>query len=381
MHGLLETAVLTLAALPGELTSLNLLSRMSLREGVLPVPVYSIAIIAFDDVSPSFTTTDTVGNSVLGDTYTIASDASPITIQIDDDDDEFDDGFIDPPGNSTGANNQLVAEPVTINGVTYGPPSSGGTPEDQVELEFAFTTTDGDTYYVVRINGVNVGLSGPTLPQAGQTFTIASATDGQDDPYDDIPCFVSGTRIRTPGGERLVETLTAGDLIETIDDGPQPLLRNMTTVVTTARLTNRPELRPVHFAKGAVGNAHAMRLSPQHRVLIQGWRAELLYGESEVLVPAKALINGRTVQVLEQVRPVQYHHLLFDRHQLLVSDGAITESLFPGGRIARGAELHGLRELAALFGPELRGSEMRRPELVRPVIAMREARALRGFVQ
>ncbi|MEO1399025.1 MAG: Hint domain-containing protein, partial [Pseudomonadota bacterium] len=255
-----------------------------------------------------------------------------------------------------------------------------GTPQEQIELEFAFTTTDGDTYYVVRIDGVNVGLTGTTLPEAGQTFTIASAADGQDEPYDEIPCFVSGTRIRTSEGERLVETLTAGDLIETVDDGPQPLLRNLTTIVTTARLSSCPELRPVHFEKGAVGNVHAMRLSPQHRVLIRGWRAELLYGESEVLVPAKALINGQTVRVLKQVEAVQYHHLLFDRHQLLVSDGAITESLFPGGRVARGAELTGLRELAALYGPELCCIGPRSPALVRPVIAVREAQALRSFV-
>ncbi|MEM9426140.1 MAG: Hint domain-containing protein [Pseudomonadota bacterium] len=340
------------------------------------MPVYSIAIIAFDDVSPAFSTTETVGGSVDGDTFTIASGAEPITIRIDDDDAEFDDGFIDPPGNSTGANNQLVAEPVTINGVSYGPPSAGGTPQDQVELEFAFTTTDGDTYYVVRIDGVNVGLSGPTLPQPGQTFTIDSTSDGEDAPYDDIPCFVSGTLIDTPMGERPVETLEPGDLVETVDDGPQPLLRNLSTVLSRDRLGAMPNLRPIHFAPDTVGNTRAMRLSPQHRVLIRGWRAELLFGETEVLVPAKALVNGRDVRIVPPTVRITYHHLLFDRHQLVISDGAITESLYPQGAIARGTEVQALREFAALFGTDPVGE---RPSalLVRPVITMRDAQVLR----
>ena len=84
------------------------------------MPVYTISIIQFDDISPDFTTTDTVGNSVVGDTYTVSATAEPITIFIDDDDPDFDDGYIDPPNNSTSGNNQLVAEPLTVNGVDYG---------------------------------------------------------------------------------------------------------------------------------------------------------------------------------------------------------------------------------------------------------------------
>ena len=89
--------------------------------------MFSIGIIQFADVTPGFSTTDTVGGSVEGDTFSVSGTAEPIAIFIDDDDYEFDDGFIDPPGNLTGANNQLVAEPVVINGIAYGPATSGGT--------------------------------------------------------------------------------------------------------------------------------------------------------------------------------------------------------------------------------------------------------------
>lgn len=89
------------------------------------MPLFTIGLIQFDDITPSFTTTDTVGNSVTGDTFTVSSSAQPITVVLEDDDTEFDDGFIDPPNNSTSGNNQLVAEPVTINGVDYGPAVAG----------------------------------------------------------------------------------------------------------------------------------------------------------------------------------------------------------------------------------------------------------------
>jgi hypothetical protein len=38
-----------------------------------------------------------------------------------------------------------------------------------------------------------------------------------------VPCFVAGTLIATPEGEKLVETLQPGDLVLTHDDGPQPI--------------------------------------------------------------------------------------------------------------------------------------------------------------
>ncbi len=55
----------------------------------------------------------------------------PITLFIPDDDSGLDDGFIDPPGNSMSATNQLIVEPMTTNGVAYVLVTAGGTPEDR----------------------------------------------------------------------------------------------------------------------------------------------------------------------------------------------------------------------------------------------------------
>ena len=327
------------------------------------MPLFTIGLIQFDDITPGFTTTDTVGNSVTGDTFAVSASAQPITVIIEDDDNEFDDGFIDPPNNSTGGNNQLVAEPVTINGVTYGPAISGGTPQDQIELEFAFTTTDGDTFFVVRIEGVNVGLSGPELPSAGLTFTVDTPSDGEDEPYGDIPCFCEGTEIDTPSGPVVVEKLSAGDLVTTLDNGPQPILRVALRAVSVAQQVSDPSLRPVVFHVGALGNDRVLRVSQQHRVLISGWPSEINFGCEQVLVPSKALVNFKTITIAPPDEERRYFHLLFADHQLVRSDGIITESLFPG---AEGAYPEGVREFEKLF----------QCSTVRPVVRTRDARVL-----
>ncbi|PWE51378.1 hypothetical protein DEM26_04235 [Thioclava sp. NG1] len=38
------------------------------------------------------------------------------------------------------------------------------------------------------------------------------------------PCVTKGTRLATPRGPRRVESLQPGDLVTTLDDGPQPVL-------------------------------------------------------------------------------------------------------------------------------------------------------------
>jgi Ca2+-binding RTX toxin-like protein len=38
-----------------------------------------------------------------------------------------------------------------------------------------------------------------------------------------IPCFTTGTMIRTPHGDVRIEELAIGDLVCTLDNGPQPL--------------------------------------------------------------------------------------------------------------------------------------------------------------
>ncbi|MGB3316719.1 MAG: Hint domain-containing protein, partial [Albidovulum sp.] len=139
-----------------------------------------------------------------------------------------------------------------------------------------------------------------------------------------IPCFVAGTLIATSKGQIPVEDLTPGDLVLTHDDGPQPL-RWIGRRVVPADGT----FAPVRIEAGTFGNHDTLLVSPQHRVLIRHMQAELLFGEAEVLVAAKDLVNRNSVQIVTG-GTVEYVHLLFDRHQVIYSAGLPSESYLPG---------------------------------------------------
>lgn len=338
------------------------------------MPDYTIAIIQLDDI-PGISATDTVGTSMEGNTYTVSGVATPILITVDDDDLNFEDAFIETGGS------QLIAEPVTVNGTAYGPATPGGTPQDVIELEFAFTTSTGETYYIVRIDGVNVGLTGATLPAAGSSFSvpIGGSSDGQATPWDGLACFVSGTLIDTPDGPRPVEELSEGDLVNTIDNGPLPIRRAARTTLSVADLMASPHLRPICLGPGVLGNEAELRVSPQHRVLRGNWKTQLYFGEDEALVPAKALLGSKGVSVAPLTGPVTYHHLLFDAHQLITSNGAVTESLYPDAAAARShaAGIEELRELMPELETELAANGGAVPKSARPLLRRKEGALLR----
>jgi hypothetical protein len=69
-----------------------------------------------------------------------------------------------------------------------------------------------------------------------------------------VICFTPGTRIMTPKGEMLIDSLREGDLVQTKDNGPQPVRWIGSRRMTGARLFAMPKLRPVRIAPGLFGN-------------------------------------------------------------------------------------------------------------------------------
>jgi len=92
-------------------------------------------------------------------------------------------------------------------------------------------------------------------------------------------------------------------------------------------------------------------VSPLHRVLIRDSLAEILFGETEVLVAARDLVNDRSVTRREGGQ-VEYVHLMFDRYQVVFSEGLETESYLPGPQTSDSFEAEVLAEITAIF-PEI----------------------------
>lgn len=183
----------------------------------------------------------------------------------------------------------------------------------------------------------------------GKTGT-AQLTDGTTVNFSQIEkiiCFAGDSRIETPFGPRSVQELKAGDLVLTRDNGPQPI-----RWVGTKTVAGRGKLAPIIFAKGSIGNSHALQVSPQHRMLIDDYRAELLFGQREVIAAASFLVNGADI-IQQETDNITYYHLLFDHHEIIKSAGAWSESYQPGDYSLAGPNPKAREEVFALF-PELR---------------------------
>ncbi len=233
-------------------------------------------------------------------------------------------------------------------------------------------STTGSSITITQINGVDVVAGDTVTLSTGQAITLnadgtftaladndiesvhftygVTDADGVTDTayvtLNSVPCFVAGTLIATPDGERPVEDLVPGDLVLTHDSGPQPV-----RWIGRRRIAAEGSLAPIRIAANTYGQHRTLLVSPQHRVLIRDALAELLFGEREVLVAAKDLVNDHNVRPVVGGE-VEYVHILFDSHQVVFSEGLATESFLPGPQTTKSFEREVIEEICTIF-PEL----------------------------
>lgn len=176
-----------------------------------------------------------------------------------------------------------------------------------------------------------------------------------------VACFVAGAMIDTLRGPMAVEAVMPGDMVFTRDHGFQPVRWSGRTTVASAG-----ELAAVVIPSGTLGNDAELRVSPQHRLLLTGWRAELHCGEHEVLVKAIHLVRCGLLRQDRSARPVTYCHLMFDRHEIIRANGMWSESCYPDPRGLHHLDPEGFDELVRLF-PAMAGDHPG------PVLARMEA--------
>ena len=142
-----------------------------------------------------------------------------------------------------------------------------------------------------------------------------------------IVCFANGTEIATPDGFTAIEELRAGDMVLTKDAGARPVRWIGSRKIGLCELINDPKLRAVIIP---VPGGDVLRVSRQHRILVTGNIAQRMFGETEILVPAKDLIGHCGVHVDQSVEDLTYYHVLLDDHHLLNANGVAAESLYLG---------------------------------------------------
>lgn len=220
-----------------------------------------------------------------------------------------------------------------------------------------FQTTTGQVFLAPSQSAAtNAVLSSAAITSIKLNSLVASGSVSAglltNRPQVDFVCFAAGTLIRTPEGEVAVETLAPGALVLTADQGAQPVRWVGRAEID---LSQSPHLRPVRIARGALGDGLPradLTVSPQHRVLVRSKIAQRMFGAAEVLVAAKQLLTLEGIALAEDLDRVTYVHFLFDRHQLVWSNGAPTESLFTGPQALDSVGPAARAEIMALF-PEL----------------------------
>jgi hypothetical protein len=159
-------------------------------------------------------------------------------------------------------------------------------------------------------------------------------------------CLTRGTLIDTPEGPKYIETLEEGDLVNTLDAGPKPI-----RWIGSRKMPAQGHLAPVLIKAGAMGNIRDLKVSQNHRMLVRGPQAELLFGERDVLVAAKHLVNDSTIRIVEG-GIADYFHMLFDTHQIIFAEACPTESLYPGEQALGTVSEEARGEILEIF-PEL----------------------------
>ncbi|MGI4944704.1 MAG: Hint domain-containing protein [Janthinobacterium lividum] len=187
-----------------------------------------------------------------------------------------------------------AGDSINLHGLAYNT-------SDSVSVSGSVVTLGVDgTSYILDITGVGaLGLS--------------SAADGSL-VLSQAPCYVAGTGIATPKGERQVEDLQAGDVVILATGGTAPIVW-----VGHRRVRNADPVRIVSGAFGPGLPARDLVLSPEHALFLNGH-----------LVPAHVLVDATSV-IQEAWASVTYYHVELDRHGVLLAEGLPAESYLDTG--------------------------------------------------
>ena len=174
----------------------------------------------------------------------------------------------------------------------------------------------------------------------GEIFNVAAAADGVGGTAVTVSpaCYCRGTLIRTDRGDVAVEALSIGDGLLTVS-GERRLVKWIGRRSYAGRfLAANPHVQPVRFRAGSLGDGLPRRdllVSPNHAMFLD-----------RLLIPARCLVNGRTIVQDCSLDRVDYYHVELDTHDVLLAEGAPSETFLDDD--SRGM-FHNAHEFAAIY--------------------------------
>jgi hypothetical protein len=176
------------------------------------------------------------------------------------------------------------------------------------------------------------------------TDSVGGAVSFSIDPFlfiDDSaanPCYCRGTLIATENGEVPVEQLRIGDRVITRSAPARPIRWIGRRSYAGRFALGQREILPICIKRNALDHDVARRdlwISPNHAMYLEG-----------VLIEAKDLVNGVSIYQAEAVDEIEYFHIELDSHEVIIAEGAWSESFINDDN--RGL-FHNAHEYAALY--------------------------------
>jgi hypothetical protein len=188
-----------------------------------------------------------------------------------------------------------------------------------------------------------------------------------------VVCFAAGTLIMTPQGERPVESLRSGDLVVTVSGRGavfKPVLWVGRREVDLDTHPRAADVAPILVMPGALGEGmphRPLRVSPDHAMLVD-----------DVLVPARLLVDGEMIRATPAKGRVTYFHVELEAHDILLAEGAPSESYIDFGNRSAFDNAGMVRMLHPDFAPRREGGMPRvtsGPALDKALTSLAERRA------
>ena len=199
-------------------------------------------------------------------------------------------------------------------------------------------------------NSVELFATNETLTDLGQTYVyeitdqLDATTPALDESFDPIltaspdenirgisfaptenntPCYCRGTLIQTDRGEVPAEQLSIGDRVIT-KSGEARSIKWIGRRSYGGRFAlGRRDILPICIKAGALDDNVPRRdlwISPHHAMYFKDNHLEA------VLIEAKDLVNGVSIVQAERVDSVEYFHIELDSHDVIIAEGALSES-------------------------------------------------------
>jgi microcystin-dependent protein len=165
---------------------------------------------------------------------------------------------------------------------------------------------------------------------------------------DIVPCYCPGTLIRTARGQKRVEQLRIGDKVMTKSGVAVPVKWIGRRSYSGRFVLGRKDILPVCIKAGALDDNLPKRdlwISPHHAMYFED------KAQGGVLIEARHLVNGVSIVQAERADKVEYIHVELDSHDVIVAEGALSETFLDDD--SRGM-FHNAHEYDGLYPDDVR---------------------------